>query len=483
MRPTRTAAVAAVLTAAVTGPFVIATPVTAAPAKLSDDFNGDGYRDLVVLGGTFRTDQRLTVVYGTSSGPGSRVQTIHQSSPGIPGTVEPDDQWGASATTADLDRDGYADLIVGTPGEDVGTITDQGGLTVIWGSAKGLGSGTYLGSPVEPPHETSGDAFGDDVVVGDFDGDGDLDLVASSLSDAGAVLLKGPFTRSGGYQGHETLGGDYPDRLYAQILVAGPVTADAATDLYILGTQLWDKDYTSRAYFHRGGADFTSSAASVPIPEPTPLDDGPGLTDAAIGDFDKDGHGDLAVGRGTKGEGWNPGYVVVQYGGSAGPDTGRALVTLTQDTPGIPGTFESGDYFGHSVAAGDVNGDGYADLAVGTPGEDIGTVHNGGAVTVLLGGARGLSGTGARVYDQDTSGVAGAVEAKDAFGRTVSLVDHTRDGRADLVVGTDERAGDSTGMVHLLKSSGSRITGTNSRHYTVNTLELPYDTFGYRLTR
>ncbi|WP_246212299.1 FG-GAP and VCBS repeat-containing protein [Streptomyces abyssomicinicus] len=483
MRPTRTAAVAAVLAAAVTGPFVIAPPVAAAPAKLSDDFNGDGYRDLVVLGGKFRTDQRLTVVYGTSSGPGSRVQTIHQSSPGIPGTVEQDDRWGESATTADLDRDGYADLIVGTPWEDVGTVTDQGGLTVIWGSAKGLGSGTYLSRPMENPDEHPGLHFGNALAGGDFDGDGDIDLVASSLSEAGVVLLKGPFTRSGGYEGYETLGGDYPGLLSTKVLVAGPVTDDAATDLYILGGQLRDEEDSQRAYFHRGGADFASSAASVPIPEPSPLDDGPGLSDAAIGDFDKDGYGDLAVGRGVEGDGWNPGYVLVQYGGSAGPDTGRALVKLTQDTPGIPGTFESGDYFGHSVAAGDVNGDGYADLAVGTPGENIGTVRNGGAVTVLLGGARGLSGTGARVYDQDTSGVAGAVEAKDAFGRAVSLVDHSRDGRADLVVGTDERAGDSTGMVHLLKSSGSRITGTNSRHYTVNTLDLPYDTFGYRLTR
>lgn len=128
MRATRTAlATAAALAAAVCSPLLTAPSALAAPAKLADDFNGDGHRDFVMLGGTYGKDGRVTVVYGTSTGPGTRVQTIHQDSPGIPGAVEKDDEWGFAATSADLDRDGYADLVVASPGEDVGDIRGRGG--------------------------------------------------------------------------------------------------------------------------------------------------------------------------------------------------------------------------------------------------------------------------------------------------------------------------------------------------------------------
>ncbi|CAL9331395.1 hypothetical protein SUDANB1_00074 [Streptomyces sp. enrichment culture] len=84
-----------------------APAASAAPANLADDFDGDGYRDFVMLGGSHGKDGQFTVVYGTSSGPGIRAQTIHQDSAGIPGAVEAEDGWGSAATTADLDRDGY----------------------------------------------------------------------------------------------------------------------------------------------------------------------------------------------------------------------------------------------------------------------------------------------------------------------------------------------------------------------------------------
>lgn len=128
MRVTRTVlATATALVAAVCSPLLAAPSAVAASAKLADDFNGDGYRDFVMLGGAHGKDGRVTVVYGTSTGPGTRVQTIHQDSPGIPGAVEQGDDWGFAATSADLDRDGYADLVVASPGEDVGDIQGRGG--------------------------------------------------------------------------------------------------------------------------------------------------------------------------------------------------------------------------------------------------------------------------------------------------------------------------------------------------------------------
>ncbi|MEU8539301.1 FG-GAP and VCBS repeat-containing protein [Streptomyces sp. NPDC048717] len=515
MRPTRPAVVTAVLAALAAGLFAAAQPsvaassaasppppplpasdsaslsastsaplsASAAPARLSDDFNGDGHRDLVLLHGTYQQDHRVDVVYGTASGPGTRVQTIYQDLPNIPGITEQFEGFGQAATSADLDRDGYADLVVATPHEKVGTVSDRGGLTVVWGGPRGLGYGTVFHSPVplEGKDKNWGDSFGSLVTAGDFDGDGDQDLVARSDSKAGVlVLLKGPFTRTGKTAGHEFLGKNFPRPVRVDGLIAGRVDGDRATDLYILGWSVGEGDEDERVYFHRGGAGFATRAATFRVPDPTITTMGSSQAFAlALGDFDKDGHGDLAIGRGTEPVDKGRGYVIVQYGGPAGPDTARPMARFTQDTPGVPGDPEDGDYFGMALAAGDVNGDGYADLAVAAPGENLGpSGRNAGMVTVLYGRAGGLTGAGARVYDQNKPGILGVIERNDYFGRELRMADYTRDGRADLMVQTRDEVGKTFGMIHLLKGSPSGITGTGSKIYNVPSLKLPYDNIG-----
>ncbi|MFH8488305.1 FG-GAP repeat protein [Streptomyces longisporoflavus] len=95
---------------------------------------------------------------------------------------------------------------------------------------------------------------------------------------------------------------------------------------------------------------------------------------------------------------------------------------------------ENYDEFGSSVSAGDVNGDGYADLAVGVRGEDIDGKNYAGGVHVFKGRASGLSGAGSQWFARNTPGVPGPLTSDDQFGGLVRLRDTNGDGKADLHV-------------------------------------------------
>ena len=68
----------------------------------------------------------------------------------------------------------------------------------------------------------------------------------------------------------------------------------------------------------------------------------------------------------------------------------------------------------------DFNNDGFADLAVGVPGEDYGAADRGGAVNVLPGSAGGLTGTGSQLFTQDSPGVPDSVEFDDFLGEALA---------------------------------------------------------------
>ncbi|PZG85194.1 hypothetical protein C1I97_33690 [Streptomyces sp. NTH33] len=98
-----------------------------------------------------------------------------------------------------------------------------------------------------------------------------------------------------------------------------------------------------------------------------------------------------------------------------------------------------------SGLSGDFDGDGYRDIAVGVPEESLGAKQDAGAVVVLRGSARGLTGTGAKSFSQNTSGVPGTAESRDFFGDAVFLPDVTGDRRAELIAGARGENGDTGG--------------------------------------
>ena len=116
----------------------------------------------------------------------------------------------------------------------------------------------------------------------------------------------------------------------------------------------------------------------------------------AAGDFNRDGFADLAIGAFGEALGFlsAAGVVHILYGSAKGL-TAKGNQVFHQDRPGVQETAEGSDFFGFALTAGDFNGDDFADLAVGAPGEAIGTASRaGGIVHILYGTTDGLSAAG-----------------------------------------------------------------------------------------
>ncbi len=146
----------------------------------------------------------------------------------------------------------------------------------------------------------------------------------------------------------------------------------------------------------------------------------------------------------------------------------------TQDSPGIHGGAETSDQFGTTLAAGDFNGDGYDDLAIGVPWEAVGSETAAGAVNLLFGGPGGLGSAGNLIIDQDSDGVPGTAGAYDHFGWALAAGDLDTDGADELLVGVpDEDGADGLtnfGMVQIFTCDKGTTSCRWDRTVTMSTL-------------
>jgi FG-GAP repeat len=412
-----------------------ATAVQAVPARsLQADFNNDGAADLAIgvpfeFVGAIQDAGAVNVLYGSAGGlrgPGSQFFT--QDSPGVPGTADLQDNLGFGLATGDFNRDGFADLAIGVPGEDIGTIGSAVALIALYGSAGGLTTtGAQLLTQAGGATELN-DGFGTDLAVGDFNHDGFADLAASvsgedvgSVPDAGAVsVLPGSpnglttvggrlFTQVGGaveaedFFGDTLATGDFDQDGFADLAAGAPGedvgSASNAGAVSVL--------YGSSAGLTRAGARLFTQVAS-----PVEAEDGFGAA-LATGDFDDDGFVDLAAG--APGEEFRSGVVSVLFGSAAGlTRVGGQLFTQ------VGGAVETNDGFAASLTAADYDHDGFADLAAGAPFETVGSVLDAGAVSVLYGSGGGLTRTGGQLFTQNSPGLGSSAEALDNFGLTLA---------------------------------------------------------------
>jgi hypothetical protein len=154
-----------------------------------------------------------------------------------------------------------------------------------------------------------------------------------------------------------------------------------------------------------------------------------------VTDFNCDGVEDIAVAdpAATVGGDAKAGLVRVVYGG------GKGTAEINQDLDWVPGGTEAGDLFGQAVATVDYDEDGCTDLAVGTPGENLGDAADAGMADILH-GARGGLGTGAKknTHFQQASGNgsigASTPETGDLLGQALAA-GTTADGKPFLVIG------------------------------------------------
>jgi FG-GAP repeat len=415
------------------------------------DFNGDGFDDLAVgvpgeSVGSVEGAGAVNVLFGTAGGlSGAGSQLFHQDVAGIGSTAEPFDFFGFVLAAGDLDGDGIDDLAVGVPFEDVGSVEFAGAVNVLFGSGGGLsGAGSQLfhqdvagiGSSAQPF-----DQFGGSLAVGDVNDNGVGDLAVGvpgetvgTVVAAGAahVLFGSPTGVSGAgsqifTQDTPGVGSDPEDGdFFGSALAAGDFNANGFADLAIGASgesvgAVPGAGAINVLYGAGGGLTVTGSQVlhqGVAGVGSNPEDfDGFGFALVA-GDFDDDGFVDLAVGVPFEGVGAVPGAgaINVLFGGSGGL-SGAGSQLFHQDVAGVGSTAEEFDNFGWSLAVGDVQGDGPADLVVGVPFESVGAVQLAGAINAFSGGGAGL--TGGAVLHQDVAGIGSTAEEFDVFGLAV----------------------------------------------------------------
>ncbi|MFI1015875.1 hypothetical protein [Streptomyces sp. NPDC020965] len=469
--------VAGLAPAAVAAPAkpVKATSSTAKETKHVSDFNGDGYRDLVIQEPGSYLDFRpgsIVVLYGSKKGVDSaHRQIIDQDTPGVPGTGERADRFGRTSVAGDYDGDGFTDLAIAADGEDMsfgGTYRRNAGQTVIvWGGKKGLTK--HGGVSVKQTTPTTIDVRRSySLVAGDFNGDGTSDLATSDGGPAATdEVLYGPINRKTGAP-KSIAGLGVPGPTHYTVVDSGDVTGDGIGDLLVNAYGPSGYQMTLRRGTKKGLAAPVSLKGADGKPLPTARWGG-----IAIGDLDKDGYADMVLGNfGSRDDQVFTGRVMIIYGDRTG-QSARPVQVITQNTPGVPDEVEQDDNFGGSISVGDINADGYADLAIGNNTEGVEGAEHTGQVTTLLGGPQGVTGEGAQAYDRGTQGVPEGRTPRDFFGTAVQLADLNGDQRADLVVGTGGSEEMHEGRINILFNDGrGAITGYGSHAYYAHNLGL-----------
>jgi MYXO-CTERM domain-containing protein len=415
------------------------------------DVNGDGFSDVVVSAYFYDTSVadagKVYVYFGSETGLPTTASWTREASQNLAG-------FGKSVSSAgDVNGDGYSDLLVGAYVYDNGQ-NDEGLAAIYYGSPAGPSetaswsaesdsTEAQLGNSIAPAGDVNGDGY-DDVVVGAheyFDGE---------EAEGAAFLFQGSAS------GLETaaswsIESDEEDaQLGYSASTAGDVNGDGYDDV-VVGSPFGDGAFSNRGtvqLFLGSGSGLATSASWTGEGDLAGSQFGHAVCSA--GDVDGDGYSDIVVGAWVRYESYvAQGGAFLYLGSASGPATSPAWSDVGD---------QGGAYFGTSVAgAGDVDGDGFDDVAIGAYQWSNSQPEEVGAVFVYSGGSTGLSTSPAWSFEGDV------VNAQ--LGWSVSTAgDVNGDGYDDLLAGaprrTNPEAAEGTAFAWLGSASGLEPTAS-----------------------
>jgi hypothetical protein len=385
------------------------------------DFNGDGVEDIAIadpkaaVGGKDGAGL-VRIVYGGGRG----TTSVNQDLDWVPGGSEEGDWFGESIDTVDYNQDGYTDLVVGTPSEDLDKATDAGMVDVLYGAPGGIGTGSVKDTHFEQDTGT-GSIAGSAPETGDRMGQ----AVAAGTTASGE-----PF------------------------LVIG-VPGEAIGSVPKAGMAFYVRDSTSVG-ITTANVGITQDSSGVP--GAVEANDAFGSSVAADANHFAIGAPNEAIGTDAAAGKADAGNVITLRISAAGSFTQLNVYSSGTASDDVVGTSEAGDRFGQTLAAVNtspaaVSSAATMKLAVGAPGEAVGTAAKAGAVTTFS--LLGSPGAADRWIEAGTAGIPGPAGAGQQLGTSLHYTG------TQLYVGMPYGPA-AYGALHALPMSNATAGGPNA---------------------